>query len=153
VINLDALSPHGPARDFTISGSAKLSLIDELIAAADKAGIRYVPDGHPEAGYFFRSDHFPFAKRGVPALSFGSGSEWIEGGKEAGDAADAEYTEKRYHQPADEFESTWTFTGMARDLGVLQRFGAELANSRRWPDWARESEFRAARDASAAQRK
>jgi Zn-dependent M28 family amino/carboxypeptidase len=152
VINIDALDPHGPARDFTISGSAKLSLIDELIAAAGKDGIAYTPDGHPEAGYFFRSDHFSFAKRGVPALSFGSGTDWIEGGRAAGEAADTEYTDKRYHQPADEWEASWSFTGMARDLGVLHRFGADLANSTRWPNWAVDSEFRAARDASAGQR-
>jgi Zn-dependent M28 family amino/carboxypeptidase len=153
VINLDALDPHGPARDFTTSGSAKLSLIDDLIAAAAKAGIRYTPDGHPEAGHFFRSDHFPFAKRGVPAVSFGSGSDWIDGGEAAGAAAEAEYTEKHYHQPSDEFDATWTFTGMARDLGMLQRFGADLANSAQWPQWDAQSEFREARDASAAERK
>jgi Zn-dependent M28 family amino/carboxypeptidase len=153
VINIDALSPQGPAHDFSISGSAKLSLIDDLVAAAAKDGLRYSPDGHPEAGYFFRSDHFSFAKRGVPALSFGSGEDWVEGGQAAGDAAGNEYGEKRYHQPADEFEAAWPFTGMARDLGILQRFGAALANSTRWPNWGTESEFRAARDASEAQRK
>jgi Zn-dependent M28 family amino/carboxypeptidase len=153
VINLDALDPHGPARDFTISGSAKLSLIDELIAAEKAAGVRYTPDPKPEAGHFFRSDHFSFAKRGVPALSFGSGGDWVEGGQQAGDAFEKEYNETRYHQPADEWDATWTFTGMARDLALLQAFGAELANSPRWPNWAPESEFRAARDASAAERK
>jgi Zn-dependent M28 family amino/carboxypeptidase len=152
VINIDALSPQGPARDFSISGSAKLSLIDELIAAAGKDGLRYVPDNHPEAGYFFRSDHFSFAKRGVPALSFGSGSDWVEGGQAAGDAAGEGYTKDRYHQPNDEFDPAWPFTGLAHDLGVLQRFGAALANDTRWPNWGAESEFRAARDASDAER-
>jgi Zn-dependent M28 family amino/carboxypeptidase len=152
VINIDALSPHGLARDFSISGSAKLSLIDELIAAAGKDGLRYVPDSHPEAGYFFRSDHFSFAKRGVPALSYGSGSDWVEGGQAAGDAEGEAYTKDRYHQPNDEFDPTWTFTGLAHDLGVLQRFGAALANDTRWPNWGAESEFRAARDASDAER-
>jgi Zn-dependent M28 family amino/carboxypeptidase len=153
VINIDALSPHGPARDFSISGSAKLELIDELVAAVAKDGLRYSPDGHPEAGYFFRSDHFSFAKRGVPAISFGSGNDWIDGGQAAGEAEGAAYTKDRYHQPADEFDPAWTFAGMARDLGLLQRFGAGLANSTRWPNWGAESEFRGARDASEAQRK
>jgi Zn-dependent M28 family amino/carboxypeptidase len=153
VINIDALSPMGPARDFSTSGSAKLELIDEFIAEAAKAGLRYSPDGKPEAGHFFRSDHFSFAKRGVPAFSFGSGDDWIEGGKAAGEAAGKEYTDKRYHQPADEFEASWPFTGMARDLGLLQRFGAGLANSTRWPNWGVDSEFRAARDATSLQRK
>jgi len=153
VINIDALSPMGPARDFSTSGSAKLDLIDEFIADAAKAGLRYSPDGHPEAGHFFRSDHFSFAKRGVPAFSFGSGDDWIEGGKAAGEAAGEDYTKNRYHQPADEFEASWPFTGMARDLGLLQRFGAGLANSTRWPNWGVDSEFRAARDATSLQRK
>lgn len=153
VINLDALSPHGPARDFTISGSAKLELLDQLTAKAKRWNMTYSPDPKPEAGYFFRSDHFPFAKRGVPAISFGSGKNWVEGGTQAGLAEEASYTEKHYHQPSDAFDPTWTFTGMARDLELLYALGSDLANSSAWPNWAPESEFRAARDKSAAERK
>jgi Zn-dependent M28 family amino/carboxypeptidase len=76
VINMDALSPTGPARNFTISGSAKLDLLDQLIAKAKQYNLAYTPDPLPEAGHFFRSDHFPFAKRGVPAISYGSGNDW-----------------------------------------------------------------------------
>ncbi|MGH8855353.1 MAG: M28 family metallopeptidase, partial [Telluria sp.] len=153
LINVDALSPGGPARDFNISGSAKLGLLDQLIAKAKESNIAYSPDPKPEAGYFFRSDHFPFAKRGVPAISFGSGSDWIDGGVKAGKAAQEEYTEKAYHQPADEFDPKWTFTGMARDLGILYAVGSDLANSTVWPNWSVDSEFRTARDKSAAERK
>lgn len=153
VINMDALSPRGPSRNFNISGSAKFDLLDQLVAKAKKWDIAYSPDPKPEAGYFFRSDHFPFAKRGVPALSFGSGNDWMEGGVKAGEASEAEYTEKAYHQPADEFDPTWTFTGMARDLEVLYALGNDLANSKTWPNWSVDSEFRAARDKSAAERK
>jgi len=153
LINMDALSPRGPARDFNISGSAKLELLDRLVAKARESDIRLSPDPKPEAGYFFRSDHFPFAKRGVPAISFGSGNDWIDGGAAAGKAAEEAYTEKNYHQPSDEFDPSWTFTGMARDLGLLYAVGAELANSTAWPNWAVDSEFRAARDKSAAERK
>ncbi|UVW29262.1 M28 family metallopeptidase [Massilia sp. H6] len=153
LINMDALSPRGPARNFTISGSARLDLLDRLVAKAKAANIAYSPDPKPEAGYFFRSDHFPFAKRGVPAISFGSGNDWIDGGIKAGKASEAAYTDKAYHQPADEFDPAWTFTGMARDLGLLYAVGAELANSTAWPNWSRDSEFRAARDKSAAERK
>ena len=153
VINLDALSPHGPARDFTISGSAKLDLLDQLVAKAKKWNMAYSPDPKPEAGYFFRSDHFPFAKRGVPAISFGSGIDWNEGGLKAGKAAEEAYTAKNYHQPGDNFDPSWSFTGMARDLELLHALGSDLANSGGWPNWAPESEFRAARDQSAAQRK
>ena len=153
VINMDALNPRGPARDFTISGSAKLELLDQLTAKAKKWNMSYSPDPKPEAGYFFRSDHFPFAKRGVPAISFGSGKNWVEGGTQAGMADEVAYTEKNYHQPSDEFNPAWTFTGMARDLELLYALGSDLANSTGWPNWAPESEFRAARDKSAAERK
>lgn len=153
VINMDALNPQGPARDFTISGSAKLELLDQLTAKAKRWNMTYSPDPKPEAGYFFRSDHFPFAKRGVPAISFGSGKNWVEGGTQAGMADEVAYTEKNYHQPSDEFNPAWTFTGMARDLELLYALGSDLANSSAWPNWAPESEFRAARDKSAAERK
>ena len=153
VINMDALSPYGPARDFTISGSAKLELLDRLIAKAKQSGISYSPDPEPEAGHFFRSDHFPFAKHGVPAISFGSGENWEQGGAAAGKAAREKYTELAYHQPADEWRADWPFTGMARDLGLLYAVGRDLADSSAWPNWAKDSEFRAARDASAAERK
>jgi Zn-dependent M28 family amino/carboxypeptidase len=153
VINMDALDPHGPARDFTISGSAKLGLLDDLIADAKKYNMSYAADPRPEAGGFFRSDHFSFAKRGVPAISFGAGNDWVNGGVAAGKAADDEYTAKRYHQPTDEWEAGWPFTGMARDLQLLYTLGSDLANSDRWPDWSKDSEFRAIRDASVNQRK
>ena len=153
VINMDALSPDGPARNFNISGSAKLELLDLLVAKARQWNITYSPDPKPEAGYFFRSDHFPFAKRGVPAISFGSGQDWIEGGVKAGAAAEETYTKNAYHQPADEFNPKWTFAGMARDLEVLYAVGADLAHSTTWPNWSADSEFRAARDKTAAQRK
>ncbi|MGO1070752.1 M28 family metallopeptidase [Lysobacter sp. CA199] len=153
VINMDALDPTGPARDFTTSGSAKQELLDQLIATAQRWNLSYVTDPKPEAGHFFRSDHFPFAKRGVPAISFGSGDDKVEGGKEAGDAAQKAYTADRYHQPADQFETTWTFAGMARDMQILYTLGNDLANSTKWPNWSEDSEFRAARDETAQDRK
>lgn len=153
VINMDALNPQGPAHDFTISGSAKLELLDGLIATAKRWDLRYTPDSKPEAGYFFRSDHFPFAKRGVPAISYGSGNDWVDGGVAAGKASGEVYTADRYHQPADQWEASWTFTGMTRELQVLYTLGSELAQGKRWPNWDAGSEFRGARDASADQRK
>jgi len=153
VINMDALSPNGPARDFTISGNAKLGLLDELIAKAKLANVSYTPDPRPEAGGFFRSDHFSFAKHGVPAISFGSGRDWVQGGVAAGKAWSDSYTTNNYHQPSDEWHADWSFTGMARDLGILYALGSDLANSSAWPDWSADSEFRAARDKSAGERK
>ena len=154
VINMDALDPHGPARNFTTSGSAKQELLDQLVDTAQKQwNLAYVTDPKPEAGHFFRSDHFPFAKRGVPAISFGSGNDLVDGGLEAGKKMEDDYVADRYHQPADQWEADWTFTGMARDLQLLYRVGRDLADSNRWPNWDASSEFRAARDESADQRK
>jgi Zn-dependent M28 family amino/carboxypeptidase len=153
-INMDALDPHGPARNFTTSGSAKQELLDQLVDTAKKQwNLAYVTDPKPEAGHFFRSDHFPFAKRGVPAISFGSGNDLVDGGIEAGKKMEEEYVADRYHQPADQWEADWSFTGMARDLQLLYKVGRDLADSNRWPNWDASSEFRAARDESAAQRK
>ncbi|MEO8364785.1 MAG: M28 family metallopeptidase [Pseudoxanthomonas sp.] len=153
VLNMDALDPHGPARNFTTSGSAKVDLLDELVDTAKKFNLSYSTDPKPEAGHFFRSDHFPFAKRGVPAVSFGSGDDLVDGGVAAGKAIEEAYVKDRYHQPADQWEADWTFTGMARDLQLLYTVGNDLANSDRWPNWSKDSEFRAARDATAAERK
>jgi Zn-dependent M28 family amino/carboxypeptidase len=153
VINMDALSPYGRATDFTISGSARLDLLDRLTAKAKLAKLSYSADPKPEAGHFFRSDHFPFAKRGVPAISFGSGQHWEQGGVAAGKKESDRYTAENYHQPSDEWHAEWTFEGMARDLGILYAVGRELADSNAWPNWSRDSEFRAARDSSASERK
>jgi Zn-dependent M28 family amino/carboxypeptidase len=153
VINMDGLSPFGRAKDFTISGNAKLDLLDRLTARAKLAKLSYTPDPRPEAGRFFRSDHFSFAKRGVPAISFGSGLQWEQGGVAAGRREIDRYVTESYHQPSDEWHAEWTFEGMARDLGILYAVGRELADSNAWPNWSSDSEFRAARDQSAAERK
>jgi Zn-dependent M28 family amino/carboxypeptidase len=153
MINMDALSPGGKARNFSISGSARLELLDRLVATAAKWNVDYTPDPRPEAGYFFRSDHFPMAKRGVPAISFGSGDDLLVGGKAAGDKEEADYTTARYHQPADEWQAGWSFEGMTRDLQILYTLGRDLANSNDWPNWSMDSEFRGARDQSASERK
>ncbi|MEO6076123.1 MAG: M28 family metallopeptidase [Dokdonella sp.] len=150
VINMDALNPGGLARNFTTSGSAKSELLDRLIADGKKSGMKYVTDPRPEAGAFFRSDHFSFAKRGVPALSFGSGRDLVDGGTAAGEAAGKTYVTERYHQPADQWEATWTFAGMSHDLQLLYQVGNDLANSDTWPNWSKDSEFRALRDADRA---
>ena len=152
VINMDALDPHGPARNFSISGTARLDLLDDLIAVAGKHGMSYAPDPHPEAGSFFRSDHFPFAKQGVPAISYESGDDWVDGGVAAGEAAHKAYVQLHYHQPSDEWQQDWPFTGMAHDLPILQELGLQLANGHAWPNWAADAEFRAIRDASADER-
>ena len=152
-INIDALSAAGPAKDIGTSGDGKVDLQDMLVAKAKLHGRYFTPDPVPQAGHFYRSDHFPFAKRGVPAISIGSGNDLVKGGKEAGEKAEAEYTDKRYHQPADEWSADWDLSGQAMDLGLVYEIGHDLANSRVWPQWQTGSEFKALRDKTAAQRK
>jgi Zn-dependent M28 family amino/carboxypeptidase len=152
VINTDGGQIWGPAKNFTISGSAKLDLLDMLIAEGKKQGRYYSADPHPEAGHFYRSDHFSFAKVGVPAISFGDGNDLVNGGVARGEALSQEYVEKHYHQPSDEWSSAWDFTGMAQDLQLMHNLGRDLANSRAWPNWSPDSEFRGTRDQSAGER-
>jgi len=152
VINTDGGSIYGPAKNFTISGNAKLGLLDMLIAEGKKQGRYYSPDPHPEAGHFYRSDHFSFAKIGVPAISFGEGIDLVNGGIARGEALQKDYVTKHYHQPSDEWKADWDFTGMAEDDQLLHNLGRDLANSREWPNWSPDSEFRAVRDRSAAER-
>jgi Zn-dependent M28 family amino/carboxypeptidase len=152
VINTDGGQLWGPAKNFTISGNAKLDLLDDLIAEGKKQGRYYSPDPHPEAGHFYRSDHFSFAKVGVPAISFGDGNDLVNGGVARGEALGKEYVDKHYHQPSDEWSTAWDFTGMAQDVQLLHNLGRDLANSRDWPNWSPDSEFRGVRDQSAPER-
>jgi Zn-dependent M28 family amino/carboxypeptidase len=153
VINMDGGSIAGPTRNFTISGSARLGLLDDLTRLAAARNRVYSPDPNPEAGGFYRSDHFPFAKRGVPAISFDGGNDLVEGGTARGEELSKAYTRDRYHQPADEWSPDWNLTGMTADLELLHALGTELANGRTWPNWSQDSEFRGERDKTAGMRK
>jgi len=152
VLNTDSMGVWGPAKNFSISGTAKLGLLDLLVAEGKKEGRYFTADPHPESGGFYRSDHFEFAKVGVPAVSFKAGNDLVTGGTARGEAIGKEYTEKRYHQPDDEYQPSWDFRGMAQDGNLLHMVGERLANSRDWPNWSADSEFRATRDRSAAER-
>jgi Zn-dependent M28 family amino/carboxypeptidase len=152
VLNTDALNVWGPSRNFSISGNAQLGLLDDLIAEGKRESRAYVADPHPEAGHFYRSDHFSFAKVGVPAVSFESGDDLVNGGTARGEALSADYTAHHYHQPSDEWSPQWDFSGIAHDAAMLHAVGERLANSREWPNWSPDSEFRATRDQSAGDR-
>ncbi len=152
VINTDVMGVLGPARDYSIRGNQKFGLLDLLVEEGTKRGRRYTPDPRPETGGFFRSDHFTLAKAGIPAMSFSSGQDLVNGGAARAQAWQSNYTAKMYHQPDDEFDPSWDFTGMAQDAELLHAVGLRLANSPDWPNWSQDSEFRATRDASAAER-
>ncbi len=152
VLNTDSMGVHGRARNFSMSGVARLGLLDMLVAEAARQDRTFTPDPRPEAGLFFRSDHFPFAKAGVPAVSFRSGNDLVSGGTERGNALMQDYITNRYHQPADKFDPSWDFSGMVEDAQLLHAVGYSLANSSAWPNWSEDSEFRAVRDRSAGER-
>ncbi|MEO8192846.1 MAG: M28 family metallopeptidase, partial [Gemmatimonadales bacterium] len=152
--NIDALSATGPARDVLVVGSGQTDIEDRLARLLASSNRVMTPDASPEAGYFFRSDHFPMAKRGVPMLYMDSGIDLLNGGTAAGKAADEKYRRDAYHQPADEYNpATWNFSGIAEDVSVLHSLGMQLANSREWPNYRESSEFRPVRDRSAAARR
>ncbi|HEU5285175.1 MAG TPA: M28 family metallopeptidase [Sphingomicrobium sp.] len=152
VLNTDVMGTWGRARNFSIRGSARLDLLDRVIAEGARQGRRFTPEPNPGAGSFFRSDHFPFAKVGVPAISFTPGNDLVNGGIARGDALAREYTAKRYHQQDDEFNRAWDFSGMVQDAQLLHRVGYGLANSAEWPNWSDDSQFRSLRDESAGER-
>jgi Zn-dependent M28 family amino/carboxypeptidase len=148
VFNLDALSPVGKARDITVVGMGSSQLEDLLkpVLAAQKR--RAVGESNTAAGYYFRSDHFNFAKAGVPALYIDSGTDLLEGGEAAGDAAGKDYTDHRYHKAGDHYDdATWKLDGIVQDLDVVATMGTTLANEGQWPNWYEGNPFKAARDA------
>ena len=152
--NIDALSAAGRARDVLVVGYGQSELEDWLKQVLDSKNRVITPDPNPEAGYFFRSDHFPMAKRGVPMLYMDSGSDLLDGGTAAGKISDDTYRRDAYHQPADNFDAAkWNFAGIAEDVEVLFRVGLPLAQSREWPNYRSTSEFRPVRDQSAGARR
>lgn len=151
-LNVDAWIPDGPQKNFTIRGTAKLDLTDLIVAEGKRQGRYFTPDPHPETGGFYRSDHFSFAKQGVPAVSFSEGLDLVKGGTARGEAIAQDYNSKHYHQPSDEWHADWDWSGVAQNAELLHEVGLDLANSRQWPNWSPDSEFRAARDQSAAER-
>lgn len=149
-INMDAFQMAGPAKDVTVVGSGKSQLDAFLTAALDADGRRITLDPKPEAGYYYRSDHFAFAKLGVPMLYFKGGEDLIAGGRDAGAAVAKDYTENRYHGPKDEFNEAWDWSGVMADLQLYYRIGRSLAMSTSWPNWNEGDEFKGVRDEACA---
>lgn len=148
VINLDAMGVAGKTRDMTVVGMGSSELEDILKPIAEKQGRTLHSESRPEAGSYFRSDHFNFAKAGVPALYVDAGDDLVDGGKAAGDAAAKDYNENRYHKPGDQFDAaTWKLDGTMDELSAVYGVGLEIANGDRWPNWYAGNPFKSARDA------
>jgi Zn-dependent M28 family amino/carboxypeptidase len=150
VINLDAMSLVGPTRDLVVIGKGNSELDDVLLPFAQKQGRTLVEESEPHAGFFFRSDHFNFAKAGVPALYAKGGVDHVEKGREYGVAKNDEYRTVQYHKPADEVNPEWDLRGVVQDLEALYGVGRTLANDGSWPNYVEGNAFKAARDASLA---
>jgi Zn-dependent M28 family amino/carboxypeptidase len=152
-LNLDGAQVAGPAHNIGVQGLPKNSLVDMLEAEAKAEGRYFSTDPHPEQGHFYRADHFSLAKVGVPAITLDGGNDLFKGGVAAGEAAAKDYVLHHYHQPSDEWNPNWDWRGAAIDLGLYYDLGRKLANSDIWPTWHADSEFKAIRDETAAERK
>ncbi len=146
VINLDAMPVIGKARDMTVVGYGSSELEDILKTVADGQQRVLHAEGTPQDGFYFRSDHFNFAKAGVPALYAKGGDDLLEGGVEAGQKAQVDYRDNRYHKPSDQFDPSWKLDGVVQDLQALHGVGKELAAGTTWPNWYEGNPFKAARD-------
>jgi Zn-dependent M28 family amino/carboxypeptidase len=147
-VNMDALKTVGPSRDVVIVGMGKSEIDDFVKRAAAAQGRVVVREPNPERGSYFRSDHFSFARQGVPMGSFAAGVDLVNGGVEAGTAVQTDYIAHRYHGPKDEYDPTWDWSGVMQDLSLFYAVGRDLAESDAWPNWAPNAEFRAIRDTS-----
>ncbi len=140
-INIDGGNFYGKTRDYGALGAERSNLQRMVNKALEKRGMTFSPDNRPEQGYFFRSDHFPFAKKGVPALSIRNGSDYV--GKPAGWSEQffADYNRNHYHQPSDEFRDDWVFDGMVQMLDVTLDIAIQAANVKKLPRYNKKDEF------------
>jgi len=152
VLNIEMLSPDGPTRDIASWGNGRVSLEQDLRRVAEAAGRSYSPDPNLEAGYFYRADHFAFARAGVPAITIGAGLDRIDGGVASGQALRERYFADCYHRPCDDWSADWDVSGQVQDVDLLYTLGHGIADGDSWPGWQDGSEFKAVRARSAATR-
>jgi Zn-dependent M28 family amino/carboxypeptidase len=147
-LNLDAFPAIGKSKDITIIGYGASELEAVLDKHASVQGKYLAPDKSPEAGFFYRSDHINFAKKGIPMIYADPGIDLVDGGIEKGLELASNYTANDYHKPTDEVRDDWDWEGIEQDMDIFTNFIDDLANSGEYPNWYIKSEFRGARDAS-----
>ena len=147
-LNLDAFPAIGKSKDITIIGYGASELEAILDKHASVQGKYLAPDKSPEAGFFYRSDHINFAKKGIPMIYADPGIDLVDGGIEKGLELARNYTANDYHKPTDEVRDDWDWEGIEQDMDIFTNFIDDLANSGEYPNWYIKSEFRALRDAS-----
>jgi Zn-dependent M28 family amino/carboxypeptidase len=147
-LNMDIVPVNGRVRDLNVMGDNKSSLGPALAQLVRSQGIRLSPDAHPEQGHFYRSDHFSFAKVGIPSVSIGGGVDYVDRPAGWGLQQAEDYTAHRYHQPSDEYRPDMDLSGAAQLADIVYRFGVSLGNARTIPTWNADAEFRAMRAAS-----
>jgi Zn-dependent M28 family amino/carboxypeptidase len=145
-INLDGINQWGRTKDITVIGMGASDLDDYLRAAATEQGRTLRPDPEPEKGFYYRSDHFNFAKEGVPALYTDSGIEFLGKSPEYAKQKRDEYTERDYHAPSDEIKPDWDLSGAIEDVQLMMAVGLRVANAEKYPEWKPGNEFKAKRD-------
>ena len=146
--NFDGVLPVGKTKDVIVVGHGASELEDILQRELEKVGKYIVPDPMPEKGFFYRSDHISFAKKGVPVLYADGGFDKLDGCKKAGRIFAEEYTAKHYHQPSDEYDPNWDLGGFVEQLTITANMVKYLANSDRWPKWYEGNEFKEIREKS-----
>lgn len=150
-INMDALNVYGPTHDVEVVGYGYTELDDYLKKHAEKQNRVVVPDPHPERGFYFRSDHFNLARKGIPAMFASGGDDYVGKDEEYSEMAKQD-RRSRYHQPSDTIHDLWRYDGIRQDLRLFFSIGKELANSDDFPGWKQESEFKDIRKQTADQR-
>lgn len=146
-INIDALQSPGPMKDLTITGYGHSEMDRYATEAAETQGRYVIPDPEAEKGYFYRSDHFNFAKIGIPALYASGSFEGFEISADSIKTMNDDYTANRYHQPSDEYDpETTVLSGIRSDLQLFYEVGLRLSNEDYFPKWYDDSEFKAARE-------
>ena len=150
--NFDGILPTGKTKDMVVIGYGASELEDILDQELQKQG-RYInPDPNPEKGYFYRSDHISFAKKGVPVLFSDDGFDLEDGGIEEGFKKNYEYINIKYHGVKDEYDPSWNLEGFEQTINTIFNISYDLSNSNEWPNWYEENEFRAIRDAQQIQK-